>query len=42
MTYNSTFQDRAAQAAEATFEQSYSADGGLTWETNWLATDTRR
>jgi hypothetical protein len=29
-------------AAEATFEQSYSADGGLTWETNWLATDTRR
>jgi len=29
-------------AAETTFEQSYSADGGLTWETNWLATDTRR
>ncbi|HET6943271.1 MAG TPA: hypothetical protein VFH89_14015 [Sphingomicrobium sp.] len=27
---------------EATFEQSYSADGGVTWETNWLATDTRR
>ena len=27
---------------EATFEQSYSADGGATWETNWLATDTRR
>ena len=28
--------------SEATFEQSYSADGGVTWETNWLATDTRR
>lgn len=27
---------------EATFEQSYSADGGVTWETNWLAVDTRR
>jgi hypothetical protein len=27
---------------EATFEQSYSADGGATWETNWLAVDTRR
>ena len=23
------------------FEQSYSADGGRTWETNWIATDTR-
>lgn len=29
-------------AADATFEQSYSADGGMTWERNWLATDTRR
>jgi hypothetical protein len=27
---------------EATFEQSYSADGGVSWETNWLAIDTRR
>ena len=27
---------------EAIFEQSYSADGGVTWETNWLAVDTRR
>lgn len=27
---------------EARFEQSYSADGGTTWETNWLAVDTRR
>ena len=26
----------------ATFEQAYSADGGATWEANWLATDTRR
>lgn len=25
----------------ARFEQSYSADGGRTWETNWIATDTR-
>lgn len=23
------------------FEQSFSADGGRTWETNWIATDTR-
>lgn len=23
------------------FEQAYSADGGRTWETNWIATDTR-
>ena len=27
---------------QAQFEQSYSADGGATWETNWIATDTRR
>ncbi|NUT01535.1 MAG: hypothetical protein HOP96_11220 [Sphingomonas sp.] len=27
---------------EASFEQSFSADGGVTWETNWFATDTRR
>lgn len=25
----------------ATFEQSYSDDGGQTWEVNWVATDTR-
>lgn len=29
-------------ANEARFEQSYSADGGTTWETNWIAVDTRR
>jgi hypothetical protein len=32
----------AKSGGEATFEQSYSADGGVTWETNWLATDSRR
>jgi hypothetical protein len=26
----------------ARFEQALSADGGATWETNWLAIDTRR
>ena len=26
---------------EARFEQSYSADGGVSWETNWIAIDTR-
>ena len=29
-------------ASQAEFEQAYSADGGVTWETNWFATDTRR
>ena len=29
-------------ANEALFEQAFSADGGATWETNWIATDTRR
>ncbi len=29
-------------ATEARFEQAYSADGGVTWELNWLAVDTRR
>jgi hypothetical protein len=24
------------------FEQAFSSDGGQTWETNWIATDTRR
>jgi hypothetical protein len=28
-------------AREAHFEQSYSADGGATWEANWIAVDTR-
>jgi hypothetical protein len=27
---------------EAHFEQAYSADGGVTWEDNWIAVDTRR
>jgi hypothetical protein len=27
---------------EVRFEQAYSADGGVTWETNWIAVDTRR
>ena len=26
----------------ANFEQSFSADGGKTWEVNWIATDTRQ
>ena len=26
----------------ARFEQAFSADGGATWETNWIAVDTRR
>lgn len=28
-------------ADAARFEQAYSADGGRTWETNWVAVDTR-
>lgn len=27
---------------EARFEQAYSADGGASWEINWVAVDTRR
>ena len=27
---------------EARFEQAYSADGGVSWETSWIATDTRQ
>lgn len=29
-------------AGTAQFEQSYSADGGSRWETNWIAVDTRQ
>lgn len=29
-------------ASEARFEQAYSADGGVGWEVNWIAVDTRR
>lgn len=29
-------------ANEARFEQAYSADGGTSWEVNWIAVDTRR
>jgi hypothetical protein len=29
------------RADEARFEQAYSADGGATWEDNWIAIDTR-
>ena len=27
---------------EAHFEQAYSADGGSSWEVNWVAVDTKR
>lgn len=30
-----------SDARTCRFEQSFSADGGATWETNWIATDTR-
>lgn len=30
------------EAGKWRFEQAYSADGGLHWETNWIAVDTRR
>ena len=29
-------------ANSARFEQAFSADGGRTWEVNWIAVDTRR
>ena len=35
------FEISRPSATEAHFEQSYSADGGRTWEVNWIATDTR-
>jgi len=28
--------------SEAHFEQAYSADGGASWEVNWIAVDTKR
>jgi hypothetical protein len=28
--------------SSARFEQAFSNDGGVTWETNWIAVDTRR
>ena len=31
-----------ASKSEARFDQAYSADGGATWETNWIAVDTLR
>lgn len=31
-----------ASPNEARFEQAYSADGGVTWEDNWIAVDTRK
>ena len=33
---------RQVSGREARFEQAYSADGGVTWETNWEAVDLRR
>ncbi len=33
--------DDAARFEQARFEQAFSADGGATWETNWIATDVR-
>jgi len=29
------------KAESCRFEQSFSADGGKTWEVNWIAMDTR-
>jgi hypothetical protein len=33
---------RPVSAGQWRFEQAYSNDGGKTWETNWIAIDTRR
>ncbi len=35
------FTIQRVDADTARFEQAYSDDGGRTWETNWIATDTR-
>lgn len=35
------FMIASVSPTEARFEQSYSADGGVSWETNWIAVDTR-
>lgn len=35
------FDIRLESPDRARFEQAYSADGGATWETNWIAVDTR-
>jgi hypothetical protein len=35
------FRIRQIGAQSCRFEQAFSADGGRTWETNWIATDTR-
>jgi hypothetical protein len=35
------FRIRQISAESCRFEQAFSADGGRTWETNWIATDTR-
>jgi hypothetical protein len=32
----------STSAETCRFEQAFSADGGMTWETNWIAVDTRR
>lgn len=36
------FQITTVSPREARFVQAYSADGGVTWEDNWIATDRRR
>jgi hypothetical protein len=33
------FEITIVSRSEARFEQAYSADGGITWETNWVAVD---
>lgn len=35
------FDIRVESPGRARFEQAYSADGGASWETNWIAVDTR-
>ena len=36
------FDVKQISKSEAHFEQSYSADGGATWEVNWIAVDRLR